>query len=92
MALNTIRDEVILALAQTNEQIRDAKSARARGADAERVAAAGELEFLRRQKIMLLARLIEVDRRMAAHQTLFSWFRQEWFNLRLQIESWIVHG
>jgi hypothetical protein len=92
MAYSTIRHEVVQALAQTNDLIHDAEVLLAMGDDQEKVVAAGELEFLVRQQLMLQARLVEVDERIAAHRTLFSWFRQEWFNLKLQLESWIAHG
>jgi hypothetical protein len=92
MAYSTVRHEVILALALTKDQIHDADMALALGADEEKVEAAGELRFLLRRKALLETRLAEVDRRIAEHRTLFSWFRQEWFNLKLHVESWIAHG
>jgi len=92
MALNHIRHEVVLALAQTKDLIREAGMALERGDDAERVDAAGELEHLRRQKAMLERRLAEVDRRLAEPETPGRWLRQEWFNLMLHFESWIAHG
>jgi hypothetical protein len=92
MALNHIRHEVVLALAQTKDLIREAVMVVQRGDGAERVDAAGELEFLRRQKLMLERRLAEVDRRLAEPETAFRWVRQEWFNLMLHFESWIAHG
>ena len=87
-----IRYEVIHALAHTHDAQHDARAALANGGDAERVVAAGELDFLARQDARLLRRLAEIDRRAAEHRTAFSWFRQEWFNLMLQLESWIAHG
>ena len=92
MALNNIRHEVVLALAQTKDLIREAILVLERGDDTERVGAAGELDFLMRQKAMLERRLAEVDRRLAEPETAFRWFRQEWFNLMLHLESWIAHG
>ncbi len=92
MALDHIRHEVVLALAQTKDLIREAAMMVRRGDDAERVDAAGELDFLQRQKLMLERRLLEVDRRLAEPETPFRWFRQEWFNLMLHFESWIAHG
>jgi hypothetical protein len=92
MALADIRHEVVLALAQTHDAQHDAQALLARGEDAEKVVAAGELDFLSRQDARLHARLAEIDRRTAEGRTTFSWFRQEWFNLMLQIEKWIAHG
>ncbi len=92
MALADIRHDIVLALAQTHEAQHEALLAYRDGTDLDRVAAAGELEFLARQERRLRLRLAEIDRRAAEHRTLFSWFRQEWFNLMFQLESWIAHG
>jgi len=92
MVLNHIRHEVTLALAQTKELIREAAIGLERGDDAEKVGAAGDLEFLLRRKMALERRLQEVDRRQAEPETALRWFRQEWFNLMLHFESWIAHG
>jgi hypothetical protein len=56
------------------------------------VTAAGEIDFLHRQERMLLDRLERIDRRLTDPPSIVSWMRQEWFNLMLQIESWIAHG
>ena len=92
MALADIRHEVVLALAQTHDAQHDARAALDHGEDVEKVVAAGELDFLARQDARLRRRLAEIDRRLAERKTMFSWFRQEWFNLMLQMESWIAHG
>ncbi len=93
MALADIRHDVVLALAQTHDAQHDAQALLARGDDADKVIAAGELDYLGRRDTLLKQRLEEIDRRIAEHQDNFlSWFRQEWFNLRLQFESWIAHG
>ena len=83
---------MVLALAQTKDLIHDAEVALTRGEDRQKVAAAGELEQLLRLRELLQTRLAEVDRRAANRETLFSWFRQEWFNLRFHLESWIAQG
>ena len=92
MSLEPIRHEVIIAIAQTNEAMRDAQHALDSGADREKVEAAGELAFLKRHKALLVLRLREIEWRMAGHGTLFSWLRQAWFNFVLGFESWIAHG
>jgi hypothetical protein len=93
MALADIRHEIVLALAQTHDAEHEAEALLARGLDVEKVAAAGELDFLHRQDARLTSRLAEIDRRMTGRpDSVFSWFRQEWFNLMLQMESWIAHG
>jgi hypothetical protein len=92
MALADIRHEVILALAITLEGEREMRGVRERGADDEKVAAAGELDYLARREAVLRRRLVEIDRRVFQRRTLFSWVRQEWFGLMLNLESWIAHG
>jgi hypothetical protein len=92
MALADIRHEVVLSLAHTHEHQHDALGVLANGGDAERVIAAGELDFLSRQEAMLRGRLADVDRHIAERRTLFSWPRQAWFSLMLNFESWIAHG
>jgi hypothetical protein len=93
MALADIRHEVVLALAHTHDAQHDARALLDHGEDSERVVAAGDLDFLERQDARLKARLAEVDRRMSEHSdSVFGWFRQEWFNLMLHLESWIAHG
>ena len=92
MALAEIRHEVVLSLAQTKEAQREARSFLANGTYLEKVEAAGELDFLSRQKMLLERRLYEIDVRIAERRTMFNWFRQEWFNLMLHCESWIAHG
>ncbi|HUO11573.1 MAG TPA: hypothetical protein VMU37_02345 [Caulobacteraceae bacterium] len=92
MALADIRHEVVISLAQTHEHQRDAMGQLAHGNDAEKVVAAGELDFLARQEALLRGRLAEIDRRVAEHRSLFAWIRHEWFTLMLQLDSWIAHG
>ena len=92
MTLDHIRYKTALALAHIKEQIREREAQHDHGADPEKVDAAGELEILHRQRAMLEARMDEIDRRELRRDTLFAWFRQEWFNLRLYFESWIAHG
>ena len=93
MALADIRHEVVHALAHIHDAQHDARALLDHGEDAQKVTAAGELDFLQRQDARLKARLAEIDRRMAERRNfVFSWFRQEWFNLMLHLESWIAHG
>jgi hypothetical protein len=92
MSLADIRHEVVLSLALTKEAQHEARWAYDHGSYVEKVLAAGELSFLQRQKTRLERRLDEVDRRIAERRTLFSWYRQVWFNLTVQVESWIAHG
>ena len=92
MALAAIRREIVLTLADTNEALREARTALACGGFAEKVAAAGDIDFLSRQQRRLQQRLLEIDKRAAERHTLFSWHRHIWFSLMLQMESWIAHG
>lgn len=92
MSIAEVRQEVRLFLAQTHQAQREASALRANGSDEERVMAAGELSFLARQEEMLLARLAEIEGRAKGRRTLFSWARQAWFDLKLSVEHWIVHG
>ena len=92
MALADTRHEIVLSLAQTKEAQREARDALAHGSYLEKVEAAGELNFLARQKARLEQRLAELDQRIAEHRTLFTQFRQSWFSLMLHFERWIAHG
>ena len=92
MALADIRHDVVHALANIHDAQHDALSLLDRGADEEKVLAAGELDFLERQEARLRRRLAEIDQRVAEHRTAFAWARQEWFNLMFQLDNWIAHG
>jgi hypothetical protein len=92
MALADIRHEVVHSLAETNEAIREASALLISGDDFEKVVAAGELDFLGRQRAMLKMRLAQVDRRLAEGHGFFSPLRQVWFSLMFHLESWLAHG
>jgi hypothetical protein len=92
MSLEPIRREVVHAIGQTRETIREAEHVLVWGDDRQKVEAAGELDFLKRHQALLEQRLREIEWRMAGHKTLFSWLRQAWFNFVLGFESWIAHG
>ncbi|HVM99256.1 MAG TPA: hypothetical protein VMT68_03495 [Caulobacteraceae bacterium] len=92
MGIADTRHEILQALAQTKLDLRDARAILTAGDDPEKVRAAGELEWLTHQRLMLEARLAECDRNAARNKTFFSGSRQVWFDLMLQFESWIAHG
>jgi hypothetical protein len=92
MALADIRHEITHALARTDVALRETLDALEHGSSVEKVDAAGEREFLMRRKARIERRLTELDARTAEHRTGFAWVRQEWFNLMLQLDSWIAHG
>jgi hypothetical protein len=92
MALADIRHEIVHSLALTEDAEREARLSLANGVDEQKVAAAGELDFLMRQRAEIRRRLDELDQRIAEHRTGLSWMRQQWFSLRLSLASWIAHG
>lgn len=93
MALDNIRHEVGMMLAEVNQKLADAERQLSRGTPREKVNAAGELSFLRRQKETIEDRVKEIDAAPeGASETLFRWVKEEVFNLKLRSESWIAGG
>jgi len=93
LALDNIRHEVVMMLAEVNERLAEAERQLAKGTYREKVNAAGELSFLRRQREMVEDRMKEVDAAPAgAPETLFRWVKEEVFNLKLRLESWLAGG
>ena len=93
MALDNIRHEVGMMLADVNEKLAEAEIQLSRGSPIEKVKAAGELSFLRRQREMIEDRVKEIDAAPeGASETLFRWVKEEVFNLKLRLESWIAGG
>jgi hypothetical protein len=92
MSMQVIRHEVVMMLSQANMKISEAEQIIAAGSDRERIDAAGELFFLKRQKETLQQRLAEIETRADAPTTLYEWIKEEVFNLNLRLESWIAHG
>lgn len=86
-----IRYEVMMLLANTNTQLADAERKLARGVGTERVAAAGQVAVLKRQRELLRRRLDEIDIDPAASETIFQWLKEEMFNLRLHIQGGAAH-
>jgi hypothetical protein len=92
MSLPLIRHEVSMMLSQSNEHIAEAEAKLATGGFREKVGAAGELSFLKRQKATVEQRLNEIDAQPDATETLLQWVKEEVFNLNLRLASWIAHG
>lgn len=93
MALDNIRHEVAMMLAEVNQKLADAEQQLSRGTPSEKVNAAGELSFLRRQKETIEDRVKEIDAvPEGASETLFRWVKEELFNLKLRSELWIAGG
>ena len=92
MSMQIVRHEVEMMLAQAKLRISDAEAALADGTDREKVDAAGELSFLKRQRETLNERLAEIETRPDAPETLYEWVKEEVFNLNLRLESWLAHS
>ncbi|MDR3511546.1 MAG: hypothetical protein P4L73_07930 [Caulobacteraceae bacterium] len=90
MSIETLKFEVSRLLAEVKDQIREAEKARAGGAGADRVHAAGDLVILRRQRAELEARVAELDHcREGPVDTFVQWVREDWMILMHRLESWI---
>jgi len=82
-----------MMLADVNEKLAEAEGQLLRGTPSEKVKAAGELSFLRRQKETIEERVKEIDAASEdASESLFRWVKEEVFNLKLRTESWIAGG
>ena len=93
MALDNIRHEVGMMLAEVNEKLAESERQLSQGTPSEMVNAAGELSFLRRQKETIEDRVKEIDAAPdGASETLFRWVKEEVFNLKLRLESWVAGG
>jgi hypothetical protein len=91
MSLSTIKREVSLMLNQADHRLAEAEAKLEAGKDQEKVTAAGEIAFLRRQKDDLQARLAEIDAHSQAPEALFQWLREEVFNLTERLDDWVAH-
>jgi hypothetical protein len=90
MALDRIRDEVGLMLADIDKRLAEADRLLSQGTLRQKVDAAGELAFLHVQKQMVDARLKQVDAvRPDAAETPLRWMKEEVFNLKLRLEQWL---
>jgi hypothetical protein len=91
--LDNIRHEVGMMLADVNERLAEAEQKLSQGAPREKVKAAGELSFLRRQKETIEGRVKEINAAPPhASETLLRWLKEEAFNLKLRAQSWIAGG
>ena len=93
MALDHIRHEVSMMLSDVDERLAEAEGRLAKGTLSQKVDAAGDLTFLRGQKEMIGARLKRVDAApTTAAETPLRWLKEEVFNLKLRLESWMAGG
>jgi hypothetical protein len=91
MPLDHIKREVNMMLGHANQRIALAEAKLTAGNKYDRVKAAGELNFLKRQKEALAARTRDLETApKGASETLFAWLKEEWFNMSQRIESWIA--
>jgi hypothetical protein len=93
LALDHIRHEVSMMLSDVEGQLTEAAQRLAKGTLRQKVDAAGELAFLRRQKEMIETRLKQVDAAPpAATETPMRWLKEEVFNLKLRLADWTAGG
>jgi hypothetical protein len=88
MTVEAIRTEVERLLAQADERVRRAEQLRLEGTDEEKVEAAGQLTWLRRQRDELHARLDELDRSPGG-STVGQWFKEDWMLLIQRLDAFI---
>jgi hypothetical protein len=90
MSVEPITSEVQQLLAKADEALRRAQKAHARGTDAEKVAAAGQLVFLQRQKQDLEARMAELERSHGGGgATTAQWFKEDWMLLMQRLDAFM---
>ncbi len=93
MALDHIRVEVGMMLAEVNNRLARAEQLFQEGTMREKVDAAGELAVLRQRKALVEAREKEIEALPAdAKESPLRWLREEVFNLNVQLQSWISGG
>jgi hypothetical protein len=93
MPLEHIRHEVRLMLDDVNYRLAEAERQLATGTLRGRVDAAGELVFLRDRKAIVETRLKEIEALPAsASETPWRWLKEELFNLKVQLQSWVAGG
>jgi hypothetical protein len=82
-----------MMLSDVNARLAEAEGQLAKGTFRQKVDAAGELSFLRGQKEMIEARMKVINSAPAnATETPLRWLKEEVFNLKLRLESWIAGG
>jgi hypothetical protein len=93
MSLEALRREVRSLLAEADDKVRTAVKALTTGSEERRVAAAGQLVYLRRRRDELEERMTALDHCPddTAH-TLGEWIKEDWMILMQRLESWIEAG
>ena len=90
MSVDPIKTEVRGLLAQADEKLRRAEQLQASGSNAQKVAAAGQLVFLQRQKRDLEARLTELERSHdGGGAATAQWFKEDWMLLMQRLDAFM---
>jgi len=93
MSIEPLKAEVTHLLADADYKVREAERSLWLGGPEEKIVAAGELTFLKRQQESLRGRLHELEACQGdSLETIFQWFREEGMLLRQRLEDWIVHA
>ena len=90
MSVEAIRTEVERLLAQADEKVRRAEHLHLQGTEEQKVEAAGQLTWLRRQRDELVARLGELDRSPGhGGATVGQWVKEDWMLLIQRLDAFI---
>ncbi|HUO21348.1 MAG TPA: hypothetical protein VMU59_02390 [Caulobacteraceae bacterium] len=84
-----VRTEVERLLAQADERVRRAEQLHQDGSEAQKVEAAGQLTWLRRQRDELKARLAEVDQPDGGGSRVLQWVKEDWMLLLQRLDAFI---
>lgn len=90
MSVEPIKTEVRRLLAMADEKLKRARQLHARGSDAQKVQAAGQLIFLERQKQALEARMAELDHAdQKGPATTVQWLKEDWMLLMQRLDAFM---
>lgn len=93
MPTSSLRRGIEPVLNRIEERILAAEGRLAAGSPRERVAAAGELEFLKRQKAALESRLADLENRPeGAWERAREWLHEEAGMLEGRVEAWLARN
>jgi hypothetical protein len=90
MSVEPIKTEVRGLLAKADEKLSRARQEHAKGSDAEKVEAAGQLIFLERQKQALEARMAELEHAgEGGGATTAQWLKEDWMLLMQRLDAFM---
>jgi hypothetical protein len=93
VSLDNIKREVGMMAADVDFRMAEAQRSYVHGDDRAKVAAAGDLVWLKAQKAMLDVRMRELAAMPeTAAEDAWQWLKEQWFNLMLRLDSWLAHG